>query len=296
MDRALAADDLRPQRPGGLGRGALLAIAAHVGLIVALAIGVNWRASEPAGVSAELWAQVPQAAAPKVEAPTPEPKPEPKPEPPPPPPKRVVAEPTPPAPAPARDAEIALEAQKKKQAAEQRARELAEEKRKADAERRERERELAQAKKQKAEADERERIAEAKRQQAAEEAQAKRAEEQRKANLDRMMAQAGGTGAPSATGQAPRDAGPSASYAGRIIARIRPNIVLMDTVAGNPMAAVEVRAAPDGTIIGRRLLKPSGNAAWDQAVLRAIDRTEILPRDTDGRVPALMTIEFRPRD
>jgi colicin import membrane protein len=294
MDRALAADDLRPQRPGGLGRGALLAIAAHVGLIIALAIGVNWRASEPAGVSAELWAQVPQAAAPKVEPPTPEPKPEPKPEPPPPPPKRVVTEPTPPA--PARDAEIALEAQKKKQAAEQRARELADEKRKADAERREKERELAQAKKQKAEADERERIAEAKRQQAAEEAQAKRAEEQRKANLDRMMAQAGGTGAPSATGQAARDAGPSASYAGRIIARIRPNIVLMDTVAGNPMAAVEVRAAPDGTIIGRRLLKPSGNAAWDQAVLRAIDRTEILPRDTDGRVPALMTIEFRPRD
>lgn len=288
MDRALASDDLRPQRPGGLGRGALLAIAAHVGLIIALAIGVNWRASEPAGVSAELWAQVPQAAAPKVEAPAPEPKPEPAP-----PPKPAVVEPPPP---PARDAEIALEAQKKKQAAEQRARELAEDKRKADAERREKERELAEAKKKKAEAEERERIAEAKRQKAEEEAQAKRAEDQRKANLDRMMAQAGGTGAPSATGQAARDAGPSASYAGRIIARIRPNIVLVDSVAGNPMAAVEVRAAPDGTIIGRRLTKGSGNPAWDQAVLRAIDRTEILPRDVDGRVPALMTIEFRPRD
>jgi colicin import membrane protein len=222
MDRALASDDLRPQRPGGLGRGALLAIAAHVGLIIALAIGVNWRASEPAGVSAELWAQVPQAAAPKLEAPVAEPKPEP-----PPPPKPAVAEPPPPA--PARDAEIALEEQKKKQAAERRAREL-EEKRKADAERREKERELAEAKK-KAEADERERIAEARRQKAEEEAQAKRAEELRKANLDRMMAQAGGTGGPTATGQAARDAGPSASYAGRIIARIRPNIVLMDTVA-----------------------------------------------------------------
>jgi colicin import membrane protein len=288
MDRALASDDLRPQRPGGLGRGALLAIAAHVGLIIALAIGVNWRASEPAGVSAELWAQVPQAAASKLEAPVAEPKPEP-----PPPPKPAVAEP--PLPAPARDAEIALEEQKKKQAAERRAREL-EEKRKADAERREKERELAEAKKKKAEADERERIAEAKRQKAEEEAQAKRAEELRKANLDRMMAQAGGTGGPTATGQAARDAGPSASYAGRIIARIRPNIVLVDNVAGNPMAAVEVRAAPDGTIIGRRLLKGSGNAAWDQAVLRAIDRTEVLPRDVDGRVPALMTIEFRPRD
>jgi colicin import membrane protein len=288
MDRALASDDLRPQRPGGLGRGALLAIAAHVGLIIALAIGVNWRASEPAGVSAELWAQVPQAAAPKLEAPVPEPKPEP-----PPSPKPAVAEPPPPA--PARDAEIALEEQKKKQAAERRTREL-EEKRKADAERREKERELAEAKKKKAEADERERIAEARRQKAEEEAQAKRAEELRKANLDRMMAQAGGTGGPTATGQAARDAGPSASYAGRIIARIRPNIVLVDNVAGNPMAAVEVRAAPDGTIIGRRLLKGSGNAAWDQAVLRAIDRTEVLPRDVDGRVPALMTIEFRPRD
>jgi colicin import membrane protein len=289
MDRVLASDDLRPQRPGGLGRGALLAIAAHIGLIVALAIGVNWRASEPAGVSAELWAQVPQVAAPKVEAPVPEPKPEPTP-----PPKPAVAEPPPPP--PARDAEIALEEQKKKQAAEQRARELAEEKRKAEADRREKERELAEAKKKKAEAEERERVAEAKRQKAEEEAQAKRAEEQRKANLDRMMAQAGGTGAPTATGQAARDAGPSASYAGRIIARIRPNIVLVDTVAGNPMAAVEVRAAPDGSIIGRRLLKGSGNAAWDQAVLRAIDRTEVLPRDVDGRVPALMTIEFRPRD
>jgi colicin import membrane protein len=294
MDRALASDDLRPQRPGGLGRGALLAIAAHIGLIIALAIGVNWRASEPAGVSAELWAQVPQVAAPKVQAPVPEPKPEPTP-----PPKPAAAEPPPPAPAPARDAEIALEEQKKKQAAEQRARELAEQKRKADAERREKEqRELAEAKKKKAEPHERarERIAEARRQKAEEEAQAKRIEEQRKANLERMLGQAGGSGAPTATGQAARDAGPSASYAGRIIARIRPNIVLVDTVAGNPMAAVEVRAAPDGTIIGRRLLKGSGNAAWDQAVLRAIDRTEVLPRDVDGRVPALMTIEFRPRD
>jgi len=290
VDRALPSDDLRPQRPGGLGRGALLAVAAHIGLIIALAIGVNWRASEPAGVSAELWAQVPQVAAPKVAAPAPEPKPEP----PPPPPQPAVAEPPPPP--PARDAEIALEERKKKQAAEQRARALAEDKRKAEAERREKERQLVEAKKKKAEADERERVAEAKRQQAADEAQAKRAEEQRKANLDRMMAQAGGTGAPTATGQAARDAGPSASYAGRIVARIRPNIVLMDDIPGNPMAAVEVRAAPDGTITGRRLLKGSGNAAWDQAVLRAIDRTEVLPRDTDGRVPSLMTIEFRPRD
>ena len=34
----------------------------------------------------------------------------------------------------------------------------------------------------------------------------------------------------------------------------------------------------------------------DEAVLRAIDKTEVLPRDTDGRVPPSLEISFRPRD
>ncbi len=53
--------------------------------------------------------------------------------------------------------------------------------------------------------------------------------------------------------------------------------------------------SPDGTIIGKRLLKSSGNKAWDAAVLRAIDKTEAMPRDVDGRVPSPMIIEFKPR-
>jgi colicin import membrane protein len=109
-----------------------------------------------------------------------------------------------------------------------------------------------------------------------------------------MLGQAGATGGPNATGSAQRDAGPSASYAGRIVARVKPNIVLTDSVPSTLLAVVEVRAAPDGTIVGRRLVKSSGNSTWDNAVLRAIDRTEILPRDTDGRVPSPIEIEFRP--
>ena len=35
-----------------------------------------------------------------------------------------------------------------------------------------------------------------------------------------------------------------------------------------------MRAAPDGTIVGRKLVKSSGNAAWDDAVLKAIDARE----------------------
>ena len=63
----------------------------------------------------------------------------------------------------------------------------------------------------------------------------------------------------------------------------------------NPAAEVEVRAAPDGTIIARKLLKSSGVKSWDDAVLKAIDKTEVLPRDVDGRVPAVMVITFRPK-
>jgi colicin import membrane protein len=118
---------------------------------------------------------------------------------------------------------------------------------------------------------------------------------QREENLKRMMGQAG-TGSPTATGTAPREAGPSASYAGRIIARVKPNIFLTDEVPGNPAADVEVRCAPDGTIVGRRLVKSSGNREWDEAVLRAIDRTAVLPSDTDGRVPSSLSITFRPRE
>ena len=66
--------------------------------------------------------------------------------------------------------------------------------------------------------------------------------------------------------------------------------------AGYPRAEVEVRAAPDGTITGTRLIQSSGNKAWDDAVLRALQKTETLPRDVDGRVPSSLVIGFRPKD
>jgi colicin import membrane protein len=71
--------------------------------------------------------------------------------------------------------------------------------------------------------------------------------------------------------------------------------VFTDDVSGNPKAEVEVRMAPDGTITSRRLVKSSGVRSWDEAVLRALDRTEVLPRDVDGRIHTPLTIEFRPR-
>lgn len=266
---ARAPDPLRPRRPGGMGRGAMLALVVHLGLVVALAFGVSWRSSEPTGATAELWAAVPQVAAPAAVSPPPVPAPLPVPkvEPAPPPPKVEVREP-----------DIATEKARIEQA--RRDREEREAKARAEAEENKRkEQEAAKA-----------RAAEA----AREKAEAERIAKARDEQMKRILGQAGATGAPQSTGTAQRDAGPSASYAGRIVARVRPNIVLTETVPPTLRAEVEVRAAPDGTIIGRRLVRSSGNKDWDEAVLRAIDRTEVLPRDTDGRVPSTIVIGFTP--
>jgi len=127
-------------------------------------------------------------------------------------------------------------------------------------------------------------------------AEAKQVEAQRQANLQRMAGLAGATGAPGATGTALQSSGPSAGYAGRIRASIKPNIVFTDDITGNPMAEVEVRTSSDGTIISRKLTTPSGVASWDDAVLKAIDKTGKLPKDVDGRVPSSLEIRFRPKD
>lgn len=88
----------------------------------------------------------------------------------------------------------------------------------------------------------------------------------------------------------------SAGYGGMVAAKVKPNIVFPDSIAGNPRAEVEVRASPDGTIVGVRLSKSSGNPAWDEAVVRALYKTETLPRDIDGSVPSSLIIGFRPKD
>jgi colicin import membrane protein len=308
MSPAPDPDELRPRAPDRLSRGAVLAVLAHIGLIIALSIGVSWRNAEPQGAQAELWAAVPKVAAPRAVEPEPAPPPPPPPPPPPapkpPPPAPAPAPaPTPPPPPPNRDAEIAREKReeelKLKRDAEREAERKAKQKREAE----EREAEakkaaaekLAEAQRRKVEAERQARL-EAERAAKAEAERSTRVEAARKEQLARIQGQINATGSPGSPGTAAQSAGPSAGYAGLIRARIKPNIVFTDAAPDNALATVEVRAAPDGSILGRSLVKSSGVAAWDEAVLRAIDRTATLPRDTDGTVPPTLLIEFRPRD
>ena len=94
---ALPRDALMPRQPAGMGAGLLLALLAHGLLVAALAFSVRWNTSNPAGVEAELWAAVPQIAAPRAAAPEPVPvPPEVKPPPPTPPPTAPPVPPPPP--------------------------------------------------------------------------------------------------------------------------------------------------------------------------------------------------------
>ena len=307
--------EFAPPPPPGTGRSLGLALLVHFLLMVALTAGIQWKQDNSLSVEAELWAAIPMAVAPKlIEV-------EPPPPPPPPTPKEIVK--PPPAPTSNVDADIAL-AKRKKQMEEDKKKQEAldaerlkkellkkEEEKKAKLKEKEqkeikdkalKEKELKEKEKKEKERKEKElKDKEAKKLQEQKDAKpspadTKKLEAMRQENMKRIAGMAGATGDENATGTAQRAAGPSDSYGGRIRGRIKPNITFTEDIASNSPAEVEVRCAPDGTIVGKKLIKSSGNAAWDNAVLKAIDKTEILPRDIDGRIHSPLVISFRPKD
>jgi colicin import membrane protein len=324
--RSQSAPNAFPQEPTPWKVPIAIALGVHALLVVALAWGIAWKNdATPASFEVEVWSPEAQRAAPKAE-PQPEPEPpepeppKPAPEPAPEPPKPEPAPPPPPppkaAPSGPSDAEIALEKAKKKKAAEEalalkKAKEQAAKekaaKEKAAKEKAAKEKAAKEkAAKEKAAKEEAERVRaqkaaeeKAAKEKAAQEKAEREAAEQalkerfRKEQIERMTNLAGKA---DDTGSAKKASGPSATYAGKVVAAVRPNIIFPGTVNGNPSAEVEVTTLPTGEILGRKLVRSSGDPDWDTAVLRAIDRTQRLPRDVDGRIPSPMIIAFRPKD
>ena len=288
MTAITARIEFAPPPTQGLLRAFGLAIVAHGLLLMVLTLGVQWKRDPvPITVEAELWSALPvQAAPPAPPEPTPVP-PEPVPVP-----KPIVAPLAPPPPGP--DPSIAIAQEKARLLKQKQLEKLEQEKRQKDA-KEARERELRD----KLARDEKRQLEQHRVQTAKSEADAKKLAEMRKQQIERMNRLAGqtvGSGAPESTGTAKQSSGPSATYAGRIAARIKPNITYTDLIVGNPAADVEVRTSPDGTIISRKLVKSSGVKSWDDAVLNAVDKTEKLPPDTNGRVIPSLILGFRPRD
>ena len=285
-----------PPPTPGLGRAVALALLAHAALVAALSFAVQWRhsAPEPVSFTAELWSTVPvEAAPPAPEALPPET-----------PPMEAAVEP-PPAPAPPQAvpeppklADITLEKKKAQQEA----------KKKQDVEKDKAEK--LQAEKEKSAKLKEEKLRDEKRLKAEKAAQAARKKELAQAKQDEAqsaervkeqteralrLAAAAGNGDPHASGSAAQSAGPSASYGAKIQAAVRPNITLLNDVAGNPSVEYDVYTDPSGNVLSVKLRKTSGNPYWDETAKSAIEKTARLPRDENGRVPSPMTIGLKPK-
>ena len=293
MPSALDRIDIAPPRDAGAIRSFGLALLIHAALIIALTWGVNWKRSDTAATfGAELWANAPQEAAPITPPPPVSPAPPeavPLPTP-------VVKQPVvqaPPEPIPKVD--IALEQEKKRKLLKDQ--QLAQEKIERDKAK------LVKAEQIKAEQVKADQLAKA--EQAKADAQkAKQSQQaavaQREDNmkrLEKLMADGGGSPQGSSNSRATAGGkGSSRTYSAIANAAIKPNVVFTEDFEGNPLAKVEVRLQSDGTIISSKIVQPSGNKNWDNAVLNAVIRTRVMPKDVDGTLPdTILILEFKPR-
>ena len=309
-----------------------LAVIVHLALVAFFWIGISFNKPVPLAVEAEIWDMQYKEAAP-VAQPEPEPVAEPEPEPEPvkeePQPAPVVAPPPPKeVTPPAVNPDIALEQEKKKKEQarkeELRKEELRKEQEKKDLLKKQEEDKLAKqkeaeekkkadelAKKKEAdkkEADEKKKADELAKKKAADDkkkaeadakqkaADAKAADKRHQAELQRMMSQAGSGG----SGTAEKSQGPrgASNYASKIAVKIRSNTVfdVPANAAGNTAVEYTVDLLPDGSVRNVRKTKSSGLPGFDEAVAKAIEKSQPFPPDQDGKVPNSFNIIHRPKD
>ena len=259
-----------------------LALGVHALFVLLLVFGVSWQTHHPAAVMVDLWEALPDTPPPARPRP-PQPVQAPGPVKAAPLPKPVEKEPPPP-----KAPDIALEKKKaeadrlKKLQAEQ----VAEQKARADAARVAHEKQLAEQKKQ---ALLRQMEAEDLKQQVAAEAAANEA---RVARLTEARAAAGKRQAEvaSVVGQ----------YRDQISAKVRGNTRLPDNLKGNPQVRCLVKLLPTGEVQSVRVTQSSGNPAYDDAVVRAIEKSSPLPlpSDRDARAAFVPELSFvhRPKE
>jgi len=292
--------DIAPPRDAGAIRSLAFALLIHAALIAALTWGVNWKRTDTAATfGAELWSNVPSDAAPIAPVPpaplvaVPLPAPVVKP-----PVVQAPPEPTP-------NVDIALEQEKKrKQLKDQQLAQQKAERDKAKVLQAQADKaQLLKAEQLKAEQLKAEQLAKAE-QAKADALKAKQSQQaavtQRNDNMKRLndlMAKTGGSPQGESTSRATAGGkGSSRTYSAIARAAVIPNVVFTEDFEGNPLAKVEVRLQSDGTIISSRVVQPSGNKNWDNAVLNAVIRTRVMPKDVDGTLPdTILILEFKPR-
>lgn len=259
-----------------------LALGVHALFVLLLVFGVSWQTEHPAPVMVDLWQNLPAETSPPRAVSRPDPvKPEPKPVPKPAPvPKPVTEAPPPKAPDIALEKKRAETERQKKLKAIQQAEEKAREasaRAEADALKKARDKQQADQKKQ---AMLRQMEADELKQSMANEAAANAARAARQAE-----AQAAGA----------RQAALSQTigkYRDLISATVRGNTRLPDNLKGNPQVRCLVKLLPTGDVVSVRVTQSSGNAAYDAAVVRAIEKSSPLPLPTEREARAAFVPEL----
>lgn len=284
------------------------AILVHIALFAMLIFGVRWKQVEHTPVVAELVTSVAPPEA--VLSPPPPPAPMPKPVAPPPP-ARVVPPPPPPPPAvrapppppPLNPADIAREkAQKEADVRKLKAQEA--EKEKTTQEKLRADSEKAEKDALKKQNDLRARDLKTAQDNASREQQATQAAADKLARdaADKQAAKQTADRAEAAE-KAARDAATARArakaegdYVAKIRSKVRGNIIIAE-VNGNPEAVFSVVQLPTGEVLTATLTKSSGNAAYDQAVERAILKSSPLPKPDQADVfQRQLTLKFRPQE
>lgn len=269
-----------------------LAVAVHVALLVFFWIGIDWQNQTPVAIKAEIWDMQAKEAAPLP--PEPEPTPQPKPEP-----KPVVketpkAEPAKPEPP---KVDIALEKEKKRKEQERKDKLAQEEKEKKLKQKAEQEKQEKLDKQLADKKAEQQKKAEADKKRLQDQRDAELSEKRRAEELRRLTGAIGSGG----SGQAAKSQGSGradGAYADKIRAKIRSNTVFIvpPELSGNPQVEYDVELLPDGSLRGLHLRKSSGLPGFDEAVKRAIERSQPFPPDQSGSVPGRLTVVHKPKD
>ena len=126
------------------------------------------------------------------------------------------------------------------------------------------------------------------------------AEKVRADQLARLRAAAGAEGGSGGTSGSGVGGGGNAppGWTDKVVKKVKPLIVFNpESISGNPATVVKVDLAPDGAILSTSILSSSGNAGWDRAVLLALTRAESLPKDDNGKIPQReVKLTFKPKD
>jgi colicin import membrane protein len=94
--------------------------------------------------------------------------------------------------------------------------------------------------------------------------------------------------------------GYDSGYANRLRERIKPYILFPESdlllTQGNPVAEIQVMCDQSGKILSWEMTRSSGNDAWDNSVMKAVEKTGTLPLDENGYIPPRISFSFRPKN